>query len=107
MSFRRNGKSKHHERREWDAWKREHAELLARCGLPPGVLRSRGDWEYLLYYGYWCAAYYGAYINNIDFSLDELTPAQAAAFRELLTVTLSDEEKRSSVGWHRVCPPAE
>lgn len=106
MSFRRNGKSENHDRREWDTWRQAYADLLARCGLPPGVLRSRRDWEYLLRYGYWCEGAYVAHIGKIDFSLNELTPAQTEAFRELLTITLSDEQKRrGSAGWHLVCPP--
>ena len=84
MSFRRHGKAEHHAAREWDAWKRANASVLSRCGLPVGILRSRRDWEYLLRYGYWCEDFYGAHFNKIDFSLDELTPDQAEAFRQLL-----------------------
>jgi hypothetical protein len=70
------------------------------------VLRSRRDWDYLLRYGYWCDNGYGAHINKVDFSLNELTPIQAESFRELLTATLSDEQKqRGSAGWHFLCPP--
>jgi hypothetical protein len=83
MSFRRNGKDEHHARREWEAWKHAHADLLARSGLPAETFRTRRDWDYLVRYGYWCKGAYGEYINNIDFSLDELTPEQLAAYEQL------------------------
>jgi hypothetical protein len=86
MSFRRDGKNLHDEKQSWEAWKLLHADLLAQCGLPPGVLRSRRDWEYLLRFGYWCEQYFGEHINNIDFSLSELAPSQAEAFRQLRTL---------------------
>src|SRR3954466_2522964 len=107
MSFRRDGNTAHRDQREWNAWKRQHADLLRQSGLPDGVLRSRRDWQYLLRYGYWCEDYYGKFVGHpIDFGLEQLTPTQLDAFRELLTRVLSDEEKqRGSAGWHCVCPP--
>lgn len=83
MSYRRPGKAAFEEQRKWAAWKQKHARLLAESGLPPGVLRSRRDWNYLLRYGYWCEGAYGEYINKIDFSLKELTPSQLEAFESL------------------------
>jgi hypothetical protein len=109
MSYRRQGKKAHDDDREWDAWKREHAELLKRCAIPPGPLRSREDWQYLLRYGYWREHSYGKFSHRWgDFSLHELARDQREAFRELLTSTLTDAEKaRGSAGWHLVCPPAK
>ena len=107
MSFRRDGKAHHQDQRDWDAWKYAHADLIAACGLPPGIFRSRGDWEYLMQYGYWCEAYYGAYVGNIDFDLSELNPEQKNAFRQLLECTLTDQERlRGCAAWHHVCPPS-
>jgi hypothetical protein len=106
MSFRRDGKIEHRDERDWDAWKRSNADLLSACGLPPGVLRSHRDWNYLLDNGYWCEEYYGKHVGNIEFDLDELTPDQNEAFRQLLHRTLSDEDKRlGCAAWHHVCPP--
>jgi hypothetical protein len=106
MSFRRDGEVNHREQREWEAWKELHADLLRECGLPLGVLRSRRDWLYLLRYGYWCEDYYGKHVNNIDFDLNELSPEQTSAFRQLLEQALSDELKiRGCAGWHHVQPP--
>lgn len=90
MSYRRSGKTAFQEQREWAAWKQKHARLLSQSALPPGVLRSRRDWNYLLRYGYWCERAYGEHINKIDFSLKELTPSQLEAF-ELLR--MQDSEK--------------
>lgn len=87
MSFRRNGKASHDERRDWEAWNQSHADLIAKCGLPPGILRSRRGWEYLLRYGYWCENFYEEHINKTDFSLKELTPAQREAFEQLRAQT--------------------
>jgi hypothetical protein len=68
------------------------------------VLESRADWEYLLRYGYHCR---GAY-PDIDFRLEELSATQKAAFRELLTQALSEEERQQgNAAWHFVCPPSE
>ena len=106
MGYRHQGKTEHEARRLWDKWKQANAALLAHCGLPPGVLRSRRDWDYLLRYGYWCDEAYGRDINKIDFDLSELTPAQTAALRQLLTATLNDEQKQHGcAAWHHVCPP--
>lgn len=106
MRFRRDGKSEHRGERDWDAWKHSNADLLPACGLPQGVLRSQRDWNYLLDNGYWCEDFYGKHVGNIDFDLDELTPDQNEAFRQLLHRTLSDEEKRRGcAAWHHVCPP--
>src|SRR5262245_5841208 len=102
MGFRRDGKAAHEESRQWQAWLGAHAELLRDCGLPPGVLQSRADWEYLLRFGYHCG---GAY-PGIDFRLEDLSPSQAAALRALLAQALSAEEKRrGGAAWHFVCPP--
>jgi hypothetical protein len=103
MSFRRDGKSVHHQYRQWQAWLDAYTDLLGRCGLPDSVLCSREDWEYLLRYGYHCR---GAY-PNIDFRLEELSAAERSAFRELLERTLSAEDRRRGcAAWHFVCPPA-
>ena len=83
MSFRRNGKDEHDAHREWEAWKRARAELLARSGLPAETIHTQRDWDYLVRYGYWCKGAYGEHINKIDFSLDELTPEQLAVFQQL------------------------
>ena len=100
MGFRRQGKEEHTERKSWEAWLEANADLIPKCGFPPGVFRSRGDWEYLLEKGYWCEYWYGAFITNIDYSLDDLTPVQAEAYKELLERTLSDEQKSGgSAGW--------
>jgi hypothetical protein len=105
MSFRRD--AKHNERMEWEAWRTANAELIAASGLPPGVTRSRNDWNYLMKYGYWCENYFGAFINNIDFDLNELNQEQLKAFRLLLERTLTDEDKsHGCAAWHRVCPPS-
>jgi hypothetical protein len=93
MGFRRDGGAEHAERKSWEAWLAANADLLPACGLPPGVLRNRRDWEYLLSNGYWCADYYGSHIGNIDFDLNELDPHQRNAFRRLLERYLSAEEK--------------
>ena len=106
MSFRRDGKDDHRDQCDWDAWKLSNADLLPACGLPPGVLRSRRDWDYLLDNGYWCEEYYGKHVGNIDFDLDALTADQIEAFRQLLHRTLSDEDqRRGCAAWHHVCPP--
>jgi hypothetical protein len=103
MGYRRNAKEAHDEHQAWEAWKRSNADLLTKCGLPPGVLRSRRDWDYLIRYGYWCEGPYGEHINKIDFSLGELRRNQLGAFRQLLEKVLSEEEKRrGSAGWHWV-----
>src|SRR5262249_12231009 len=102
MGFRRDGKGLHKEAAEWATWKAANAKLLRMSGLPPGVLRSRADWEYLLRYGYHCSDPY----PNIDYNLDEQTTTQRAAFRTLLEKVLTAEEKsRGSAGWHHVHPP--
>jgi hypothetical protein len=102
VAFRRNGKLKHSEGRSWNAWWEKHEELLRATGLPQSVLRSRKDWNYLLFYGYHCNRAY----PNIDFTLEELSAGQRTAFRQLLEAVLSEEEKqRGSPGWHFVCPP--
>jgi hypothetical protein len=106
MSFRRDGEAEHHESLQWSAWKRRFAHLLHGCGLPPGVLRSRRDWEYLLANGYWCEDFYGKHVGNIDFDLNELSPDQTNKLRQLLEQTLTDLEKeRGCAAWHHVCPP--
>lgn len=103
MGFRRDGNAVHEESRKWQAWLAAHAELLRACSLPPDVLRSRADWEYLLRFGYHCRAVY----PDIDFRLEDLSASQTIAFRELLARTLSAEEKRrGSAAWHFVSPPA-
>jgi hypothetical protein len=108
MNFRRDGKTEHEDEREWELWKRVNADLIPLCGLPPGVLRSRRDWEYLLEYGYWCEDYYGKHIGNIDFDLDELAPEENWALRQLLQRTLTDEgQRRRCSAWHYVCPPSK
>jgi hypothetical protein len=89
MSFRRKGKAEHQAHRQWEAWKRANAELFARSGLPPDTFRTQRDWNYLVRYGYWCKGAYGEHINKIDFSLDELTPEQLAAFEQLQSQTSS------------------
>ena len=101
MGFRRDGKKAHAETRSWQAWLAEYAELLRAAGLPPQVLRSRADWEYVLRHGYhgW---------PRIDFLLEELTAPERRAFRRLLEVSLSAEERqRGCAGWHFVCPPSK
>jgi hypothetical protein len=101
MGFRQVGKRAHVDRREWQAWLERHAELLRMARLPPQVLATRADWEYLLRYGYHADPY-----PEIDFRLEELNPAQRAAFRLLLEAVLSpDERRRGCAGWHFVCPP--
>jgi hypothetical protein len=106
MSFRRDGKTAHQAKQEWDEWKHANADLIPAYGLPPGVFRTRDDWESLLLYGYWCEEYYGKYVGNIDFHLDELTPAQEDALFQLLERTLTDEEKTHGCAeWHYGCPP--
>jgi hypothetical protein len=103
MSFRRAGKNEHAATQSWRAWLERYAEMLRDAGLPPSILESPAEWEYLLRYGYHCD---GAY-PNIDFRLDELSEAQRAAFKRLLEVALTAEEKqRGSAGWHFVCPPS-
>jgi len=104
MSFGRD--AEHDERQVWESWRTENAELLAASGLPPGVVGSRKDWDYLMRYGYWCEDFFGSHVGNIDFDLNELTPTQNAAFRLLLEKTLTLEEKqRGCAAWHRVYPP--
>jgi len=106
MSFRRDGKSAHEDKRSWDAWKAANADLLRACGLPPGILRGWRDWNYLMKYGHWCEHYYGAHIGKIDFDLSELNAEQKAVFRQLLERTLDDDEKKQGcAAWHYVCPP--
>ena len=107
MSFRRDGKSQHEDDRDWETWTRSNADLLPACGLPPGVLRSRRDWDYLLEHGYWCADYYGKHVGNIDFDLSELAADQNDAFRELLQRTLTDEEKTSRLCRMASCLPTQ
>ncbi len=103
MSFRRGSKAIHQQSRQWAEWLAVHVELLRAAGLPPSVLRSRDDWEYLLRYGYHCGEAY----PDIDFHLEELTPSQKVAFQNLLEQTLSKEERqRGNAGWHFVCPPS-
>jgi hypothetical protein len=102
MSFRRKGKEAHEESVQWQAWKDANEELLRAAGMPFCVLRTRGDWDYLIRYGYHCAGTYA----NIDYKLDDMTESQRAAFRELLKKTLTDDEKqRGSAGWHHVHSP--
>jgi hypothetical protein len=99
MAFRRDGKSAHAHTRDWREWLERHSDLLRASGLPPQVLRTRKDWDYLLRYGY-----HG--YPQIDFQLEELTADQRAAFRRLLEVALSSEARRhGNAGWHFVCPP--
>lgn len=106
MGFRRDGKSEYSDQNAFDEWKRLNGDLLTKCGLPIGVLRSRGDWDYLLEHGYWCEDYYGKHVGNIDFDLDEQTPEQRSAFRKLLERTLNEEEReRGCAAWHHVHPP--
>lgn len=106
MSFQRQGKSEHANQREWEAWKLRNNDLLSCCGLPPGVVRSRRDWEYLLSNGYWCSNWHGEHINNIDFDLSELSDKQTNAFRQLLELTLTNVEKQMGcAAWHYVNPP--
>ena len=101
MGFRRKGKQAHTEKQAWTAWQEQHSTLLRASGLPWHVLRTRADWEYLLCYGYHADPY-----PQIDFRLEELTPAQRDAFRLLLEAALSPEDRqRGCAGWHFVCPP--
>ncbi|QEG30651.1 hypothetical protein GobsT_54570 [Gemmata obscuriglobus] len=101
MGFRRDGRRSRTERLAWHEWRGQYAELLAASGLPPQVLRSRGDWDYLLRYGYHASPY-----PQIDFRLEELSLEQREAFRVLLETVLSPEEQeRGCAGWHFVCPP--
>jgi hypothetical protein len=102
VGFRRDGKSAHENSRAWRAWLDEHAALIRAAGLPPAVIRSRDDWAYLLRYGYHCDGPY----PNIDFRLEELSPAQRAALRELLATALADDQ-RQCAAWHFVCPPTD
>jgi hypothetical protein len=100
--FRRDGKAAHEQSVLWDEWLNRNAALLEPCGLPPTVLRSRADWEYLLRYGYHCDGPY----PNIDFNLDEQTEQQRFAFRALLDHVLTDDQKRRGcAGWHHVSSP--
>jgi hypothetical protein len=101
VGFRRDGKAAHENNRAWRAWVDGHAALIRAAGLPPAVLRSRADWRYLLRYGYHCDGPH----PNIDFRLEELSPAQRAAFREPLATTPA-EDRRQCAAWHFVCPPA-
>jgi hypothetical protein len=108
MGFHREGESGHIERESWDAWVHANSDLLAHCGLPPGVLESRRDWQYLLRYGYWCEDFYGKHIGKIDFDLNQLTPSQCDALRRLLERTLTAVEKRRGcAAWHHVHPPTD
>jgi hypothetical protein len=100
MGFRRDGKSAFARARDWRAWLDANASLLRASGLPPSVLRSARDWQYLLRYGYHCAGPY----PDIDFRLEELNGTQRAAFRDLLAATLP-EGHRDCAAWHFVCPP--
>jgi hypothetical protein len=103
MAFRRKGELAHREAQEWEAWREANRDLIAAAGLPLSMLRSRRDWEYLLRYGYHCEGPY----PNIDYKLDEQSSAQRNAFRQLLEMTLTDEQKaRGSAGWHHVHPPS-
>jgi hypothetical protein len=103
MSFRREGKKAHAEQHEWTSWNRKYSTLIAECGLPPGVLKSKRDWKYLLKYGYWCDGPYGKHINKIDFTLEELTGKRLLAFCRLLDAALTEEEKqRGNAAWHYV-----
>jgi len=101
MAFRRDGQKAHAEQRAWYAWREQYAELLQASGIPSQVLKTRKDWEYLLFYGYHADPY-----PEIDFRLEELTSAQRDAFRLLLAATLSHEEQqRGCAGLHFVSPP--
>ena len=80
MGFRRDGKKAHDDQLTWDEWTRINADLLPACGLPPGVLRSRRDWEYLLRYGYWCEDSYGSHIAGSTLNLRSSTPFKTTPF---------------------------
>jgi hypothetical protein len=99
MPFRRDGKAASVAARDWQRWLTQNAALIRAAGLPPHVLTSRADWEYLLrtgYHGY----------PQPDFVLDELSAVQRDAFRRLLETTLTlGERVRGCAGWHFVCPP--
>jgi hypothetical protein len=100
MAFRRAGKSRFRDRKIWDAFRRTHAHDLARCGLPEPVLDTRGDWEYFLMYGYHTGG------GFIDFSVEELSPAQCDALRGVLHAALTEEQKaRGGAVWHFLVPP--
>jgi hypothetical protein len=101
MAFRRDGKAAHASAQEWQSWLDLHAELLRDSGIPSHVLRSRADWDYLLFYGY-----YG--YPRIDFLLEDLSPNQRVGFQRLLETVLTPEEReRGCAGWHFVCPPSQ
>lgn len=102
MAYMRDGKSACLARRQWRAWREANAALIEAAGLPPVVLRSQNDWDYLLRYGYHCSGGY----PHIDFLLEDLSESQTAALRALLDHTLTDEQKRrGNAAWHHVCPP--
>ncbi len=106
MGFRRDGKSIHAEQESWTTWKLQHAELLSQCEFPEGVLRTRDDWNYLIFYGYWYENGYNP-SGDAGFHLDQLSATQRQAFKRLLEATMTDDEKRcGNAGWHFVCPPA-
>ena len=108
MNFRRDGKTVHEDESAWNSWLAANADLLQLCGLPPGVLRSRRDWQYLLDNGYWCRDYYGSHVGLVDFDLNSMNPSQLKAFHGLLEQTLTDDEKCCGcAAWHYVCPPAK
>jgi len=100
VGFRRDGKAAHTSARAWQAWLDEHSALIRAAGLPLVVLRTPADWRYLLRYGYHCDGPY----PNIDFRLENLSPAQRMAFRELLATTLAADD-RECAAWHFVNPP--
>lgn len=102
MAFRRDGKTAHDKQQEWSVWQDSNADLITAAGLPPNVTRSRNDWQYFLGYGYHCDDYYGKFINNIEFSVDELDGSRRDALRQLLTAW---ELENTAVGHFFVGPP--
>ncbi len=87
MSFRRDGKSTHAERRSWEQWLSGVSELAATAELPPSILGSEEAWWYFVDRTYSQAGYLG---EEPWYSIDSLTDPQRSAIRQLLSRWLKE-----------------
>ena len=87
MSYRRDGKTKNSQQRDWAAWLASVNGLVLAVGLPVSVLENEDSWWYFVDRTYSQAGYLG---QDQWFEHSSLSQSQADAFWQLLSRWLSD-----------------
>ena len=87
MSFRRDGKTKYSQQRDWAAWLASVDDLVLAVGLPKSILESEDSWRYFVDRTYSQAGYLG---QDLWFDHSSLSQSQAEAFWQLLSRWLND-----------------